>query len=205
MSMVSSGRWRRRGGGSRFPRALIAAATVLLLPAAPVAQDNQDFVIPGIGVDANALLMADVVEVDVEVAFIAPTGIGEINRMRLDSSYADLAENSQVTVTPANAMGGGKATNALPETNTAASLSVRAAPGQLITIQVDDVVAADGYTLADFRCNYNSGNETPCDGAGYSEISVADGTLMVGATLIAEATGVSAPADGSFAVTISYQ
>lgn len=205
MSSKTLGQWRRMHGRSGSLRAMIVVFAVLVTPGTPVAQDNGDFIIPDSALQPHALLVAEVVNVDVKVSFIAPTGIGEINGLQLGTPYSELADNHRLIVSTTETMGGTKTGKALPGTKTAASLNVRAAPGQPITILVDDVVATDGYSLADFRCNYNAGDEQPCDGTGYSEIAVADGTLMVGATLFADGKAVTAHFDGSFAVTISYQ
>ena len=59
------------------------------------------------------------------------------------------------------------------------SLTVTAIPGQAITIHVDSVILGAGYSLTDFRYNYNSRTDAACDGAGYSETSVASFTATV--------------------------
>ncbi len=147
--------------------------------------------------------MAELVEA--KVTFVDPTGIGEINDMLIGRSNTELLFNEQITV-PANVGQGGTKIDAVkPGMKTAASLSVRAAPGQPITIYVDEVNAGDGYALQDFRCNYNARDDVACDGSGFSDTTVASGTLQVGATLIAKENGPAAPVDGSFAITISYQ
>lgn len=206
MSSVGFGQWRCSGGRSRSLRALIAAAAVLLSPAAPFAQDNEGFVIPDIDQLSDALLMAEQAEVAARVTFVAPTGIAEVNALQIGAPNGNLADSEPVTIGTDDAIGGAKTAAAVqPGTKTAANLNVTSAPGQAITIQVGDVVATDGYTLANFRCNYNASSDRACDGQGFSEITVASGTLMVGATLVAERNGAAGPFDGSFAVTISYQ
>ncbi len=97
---------------------------------------------------------------------------------------------------PANRVEGGP--------QAAASLIVTASPGRAIIIRVDTVVPGAGYSLADFRCNYNAVSDTACDGAGYSETSVASGTLLVGVTLTGDGTAVTGAARGSFEVTVTY-
>ena len=52
----------------------------------------------------------------------------------------------------------------------------------------------------------NAGGDTACGGPGYSETSVGSSTLLVGLTLVGTGNnGLAGAADGSFAVTISYQ
>jgi hypothetical protein len=147
--------------------------------------------------------MAELAEA--KVTFVHPVGVGKINDMQIGMSDRDLLFSAQVTVPPDDWMGGAKIAAVKPSMKTAASLSVNAPPGQAITIYVDEVNAGDGYSLADFRCNYNAGDEAACDGTGFSDISVASGTLVVGATLVAKDTGMSGPGTGSFDITISYQ
>ncbi len=98
---------------------------------------------------------------------------------------------------PANRVEGGQ--------QAAASLNITATPGQAITIHVDSVAPGAGYSLTDFRCNYNSGADANCEGTGYSGTTVASGVLLVGATLTGDGTAVAGAADGSFDVTVTYQ
>ncbi len=140
----------------------------------------------------------------VRVTFVESIAISEANALQfgsLDQALADLesvtvATDSAVTDPAARVEGG---------TQAAASLIVTATPGQAITIHVDSVVPGAGYSLTDFRCNYNAGTDAVCEGAGYSETSVASGALLVGATLIGDGTAVAGAADGSFDVTVTYQ
>jgi len=140
----------------------------------------------------------------VRVTFVDPIAITEVNALQFGSLDQNLANLESVTVAPDSAVtdptnrveGGPQA---------AASLTITATPGQAITIQVNSVVPGAGYSLTDFRCNYNSGADAVCDGVGYSETSVASGNLLVGATLTGDGTTVAGVADGSLDVTIIYQ
>lgn len=186
-------------------RALIAAAAILFTSSAPVAQDNDEFILPDLDLGADAMLMAENVNVAAKVTFIAPTGIGADRALQIGATDTDLAFRNSVTIPAEGPAGGSKTDTTRPGTKTAASLSLRTAPGQPISIQIDDVVTAEGFALADFRCNFNAGGEMACEGAGFSGSSKASGTLLVGATLIAKGNGISGPVDGRFDVTISYQ
>ena len=73
------------------------------------------------------------------------------------------------------------------------------------SLRCREVVPGDGYSLAEFRCNYNDGSETACDGAGLSATTVASGTVRVGATLTGNENLMAGATDGSFAITMSYQ
>ena len=142
--------------------------------------------------------------VAVRVTFVNPIAITEVNALQFGSLDQNLANLESVTIAPnsavtdpANRVEGGP--------QAAASLTITTTPGQAITIQVDSVVAGAGYSLTDFRCNYNSGADAACDGVGYSESTVASGTLLVGATLTGDGTAVAGAADGSLDVSIIYQ
>ncbi len=200
MSNLKSGQWRRFRGRSVSTAALITSIWVFFAPVAPIAQDSPDLFLPDI--DSDALLMAELVEA--EVTFVDPAGIGAVNDLEIGFPYQVPAGFAQVTVAPDSSEGGTKATveNSL---QTAASLTITAAPGQPITILVDEVVPGSGYSLEDFRCKYDAGGDRACDGSGYLETSVRRGTLLVGVTLISDSTVVAGAPDGSFDVTISYQ
>ena len=187
---------RRRPGLA----SLKAAVWFLLAPAVPIAQDNPDFILPDF--DSDLLLMAELVEAT--VTFVDPTGIGAVNDLQFGSIDRKLTDQENVTVAPDSTVTD-LADRVVGGSQAPASLNVSATPGQVITILVDAVDSGPGYTLADFRCKYDAGSDTACDGPGYSEISVASGTLLVGVTLVGQGNAVAGAADGSFDVTISYQ
>ncbi len=142
--------------------------------------------------------------VAVRVTFVNPIAISEVSALQFGFIDQNLANLESVTVAPdsavtdpANRIEGGP--------QAAASLTVTATPGQAITIHVDSVGPGAGYSLTDFRCNYNSGADAVCEGAGNSGTTVANGTLLVGATLTGDGTAVAGAADGSFDVTVTYQ
>ena len=142
--------------------------------------------------------------VPVRVTFVDPIAISEVNALQFGSVDQNLANSETVSVAPDSTVTD-PADRVERGPQTAASLTVTATPGQTITIQVDSVAPGAGYSLTDFSCNYNSGSDAACDGAGYSETSTASGTLNVGATLTGDGTAVAGPADGSFEVTVTYQ
>jgi hypothetical protein len=157
-------------------------------------------------------LAANSVTVRVQVTFVDPVGISEVNALQFGSLSQHLADQESVTVAsigtmsdPADHAMGGAKTVVRGAPKVAANLTVKAAPRQSITILVDGASPGVGYSLTDFRCSYNGGSDTACDGAGYTETSVASGTLLVGATLTGDGTAVAGAADGTFEVTITYQ
>ena len=144
--------------------------------------------------------------VDAKVTFVNPTAIGAVNDLKFGLPGENLANVANAVITTDSAAGGTKRGAVQDGPQSAASLIVTAAPGQALTIAVDEVVAGDGIALADFRCNYNAGGDMACGGPGYSETSVASSTLLVGVTLIGTTNnGLAGAADSSFDVTISYQ
>ncbi len=158
-----------------------------------------------------ASLAASSVTVRVQVNFVDPVAISEVSALQFGSLSQPLADQESVTVAstgtmsnPADHVMGGAKTVVRGAPQAAAKLTVKAAPRQSITILVDGASPGAGYSLTDFRCSYNGGSDTACDGAGHTETSVASGTLLVGATLIGDSTAVAGAAGRSFDVTITY-
>jgi hypothetical protein len=197
--MLHFGRWRCLRGRPGLA-SLKAAVWLLLAPAVAVTQDSPEFILPDL--DSDLLLMAELVEAS--VTFVEPAGIGAVNDLQFGSLDRKLTDQERVTVAPDSTVTD-PADRVVGGSQSAASLNVTTSPGQAITILVDAVDSGGGYSLADFRCNYNAGGDTACDGPGFSETSVASGTLLVGVTLIGKGNAVAGAADGSFDVTISYQ
>jgi len=156
-------------------------------------------------------LAASSVTVRVQVTFVDPVGISEVSALQFGSVSQHLADQESVTVAstgtvsdPADQVMGGAKTVVRGAPQAAANLTVKAAPHQSITILVDGASPGAGYSLTDFRCSYNGGSDTACDGARNTETSVASGILLVGATLTGDATVITGAADRSFDVTITY-
>ena len=156
-------------------------------------------------------MAASSVTVRVQVTFVDPVAISEVSALQFGSLSQHLADQESVTVAsigtvsdPADrAMGGAKiVVRGAPQV--AANLTVKAVPRQTITILVDGASPGAGYSLTDFRCSYNGGSDTACDGEGYSETSVANGQLLVGATLTGDGATVSGATNGTFEVTVVY-
>lgn len=153
---------------------------------------------------AARLAAADTVTVPVQVTFVDPVTITEVSALTFGSLDKNLTDLERVTIAPDNTVAD-PAGRVEGGTQAAASMTIKASPGQRITIQVDAVDPGAGYSLSDFRCSYNAGSDTPCEGAGFSETTAAAGTLFVGATLTADGTTAAGPADGSLDVTVVYQ
>jgi len=199
VSSLHSGQWRCLRGRPGLA-SLKATVWVLLAPVVAITQDSPDFHLPDL--DSDLLLMAELVEAT--VTFVDPTGFGAVNDLHFGSLDRKLTDQESVTVAPDSSVTD-PADRVVGGSQAPASLNVTASPGQTITILVDAVDSGAGYSLADFRCKYDAGSDMACDGPGYSEISVASGTLLVGVTLVGQGNAVAGAADGSFDVTISYQ
>ncbi len=98
------------------------------------------------------LAAASTVTVPVRVTFVDPVTISEVSALQFGSIDQNLADSESVTVAPdstvtdpADRVEGGP--------QAAASLTVTATPGHVITIYLDAVVPGAGYSLTDFRCN----------------------------------------------------
>ncbi len=142
--------------------------------------------------------------VTVSMDFVDPITITEIGSLRY--GVLDQALNTEtIIIAPDSSLSGTGTGLILGGTQAAADLTVTASASQSITILVDAIFPGAGYTLGTFMCNYNTGSDTACDGAGYSETSATSATLFVGATLTGDNTAVPGAADGSFIVTITYQ
>ena len=153
---------------------------------------------------ASGVPAANPETVPVRVSFVDPIAISELNALEFGSLDQNLATSESVTVAPDSTVTD-PADRVEAGPQAAASLTITATPGRAVTIQVDSVAPGAGYSLSDFSCNYNSGTDAACDGAGYSETSAASGTLNVGATLTGNGTATAGAADGSFEVTVTYQ
>ncbi len=203
MSSLHFGRWHCFRVGPRLVASLKAAVWVLLAPAVAITQDSPEILWPDL--DADLLLMAEVVEVKAAVTFADPAGIGSVSDLQFGIPGQSLADSESVIVTPESGEGGTKANTGGNGPRSPAALTVKVTPGQPVTIAVDDVVTDPGIYLADFQCAYNAGGGRACDGAGFTETTAGSGTLHVGVTVMGIDTLVAGTANGSFDVTISYQ
>lgn len=157
---------------------------------------------------ATGAVAANPEPVTVEVEFVAPLTITEVNALQyglLDENLANtetliIGTDDSVSGTgfPARIAGGAQA---------AANLTVTADTGKVIEIQVGNVVNGTGYSLAAFMCSYDGGADTVCDTAPLIPgTTAASATLLVGATLTGNGAAVGAGVqNGSFDVTIVYQ
>ena len=124
-----------------------------------------------------ASLAANSVTVRVQVTFVDPVAISEVGALEFGSLSQHLADQESVTVAsigtmsdPADPFMGGAKTVVRGAPQTAANLTVKAAPRQSITILVDGASPGAGYTLTDFRCSYNGGSDTACDEIGRAHV-----------------------------------
>lgn len=156
--------------------------------------------IPAIVADA-----ANPESVTVDMVFMDPITITEINPLQFGVLDVNLRNHKKVIIAP-----DGSVTDqfgyVLGGTQAAANVTVTATASQSITILVDNVSSATGYSLGTWMCNYNgAGSDSSCDGGGYSETSVTSATLLIGATLTGNGNAVAGSDDSTFDVTVTYQ
>ena len=155
---------------------------------------------PGTVVDA-----ANPESVTVDMSFLDPVTITEVNPLQFGLLDVGMANNRKVTIAPDSTVTD-QFGYVLGGTQAAANLTVTATASQAITILVDNVSSANGYALGTWQCNYNNaGSDSACDGSGYSETSVTSATLLIGATLTANGSATVGTDNSTFDVTVSYQ
>jgi hypothetical protein len=170
---------------SKRPLAIVGCALVCLTFTASVNAANPESVVA-------------------EVEFVAPVTITENNPLQFGLLDVNMINLESIVIAPNGAVAD-PASRILGGTQAAANLTVTATASEAITILVDNIVANTGYSLSGFTCNYNSGADTACDGAGYPETSAASATMTVGATLTGNGLAVPGVFNGSFDVTVTYQ
>ena len=144
-------------------------------------------------------------QVPVEVEFVSPITITEDSELNFGLLDVNLAGGETVIIAPDDSVTDASS-RVVGGVQRAADLAVGATASQAITILVDNVSAAKGYTLGTWMCNYEgAASDSACDGAGYSETTVAIGTLKVGVTLTGNGSAVVGTDDSNFDITIIYE
>jgi hypothetical protein len=157
-------------------------------------------VIPGTVADA-----ANPESVTVDMTFLDPLTITENNPLQFGLLDVNMANNQRVIVAPDSSVTDMQ-NNILGGSQAAANLTVTATAAHSITILVDNVSTATGYSLDQWMCNYNgAASDSACDGSGYSETSVASTTLLIGARLTGNGLAVVGVDNSTFDVTVTYQ
>ena len=143
--------------------------------------------------------------VTVDMTFLDPLTITEINPLQFGLLDVNMANNQTVIVAPDSTVTDSK-NNVFGGTQAAAKLTVTATASQSITILVDNVSTATGYVLQSWKCRYHTAtSDSTCDGGGYSETSVDSATLLIGATLKGNGNAVAGADNSTFDVTVTYQ
>lgn len=143
--------------------------------------------------------------VTLDMDFIDPVTITEVNPLQFGLLDVAMATNQTITIAPDGSVTD-SFSNVLGGTQAAANVTVTATAAQSISILVDNVSTANGYSLEAWMCNYdNAAADSACDGAGYSETSVASAALLVGVTLRANGSATVGTDNSTFDITVSYQ
>ncbi len=143
--------------------------------------------------------------VTAEVTFAGPISFTPVNQLQF--GVIDVALNLETIIIATNDGVSGTGTALMiGGTPLAADLTITATESQAITISVGNVSAATNYSLGTWMCNYDAaGSNSACDGAGYSETSVASAVLLVGVTLTGNGNAVAGADNTTFDVTVTYQ
>ncbi len=152
----------------------------------------------------TAAMTANAEHVAARVTFAAPIRITAVNALQYGLLKQSFTNLETVVITPDSTVID-TADRIVGGPQSAASFTVTATPGRPITILVDSVVNGPGYALGAFVCRYGTGADTVCNEVGYPATTVANATLLIGATLSGDDLAEPGVADGSFNVTVSYQ
>jgi hypothetical protein len=152
---------------------------------------------------ASTAAYATTLSVNANVTFVDTITIAENNALNYGLINTTMVAGDTVAIDTADTVAD-SGSRVVGGTQQAADLTVTATVGQSTNIMVNNVVNGTGYSLATWRCKYDVGAETACDGTGMNVTSVASGTLKVGATLTGNGSDVAGPANGSFDVVIAY-
>jgi len=146
---------------------------------------------------------ATTLSVNANVTFVDTITLTENNPLNFGLINTTMIAGDTVAINTADAVSdsGGRVAGG---TQQSADLTVTATVGQSTNILVNNVVNGTGYGLGTWRCKYDAGVESACDGAGLNVTSVASGILKVGATLTGDGFDVAGPANGSFDVVVTY-
>ncbi len=141
--------------------------------------------------------------VNANVTFVDTITITENNPLNFGLINTTMISGDTVAINTADAVSdsGGRLAGG---TQQSADLTITTTVGQSTNILVNNVVSGTGYGLGTWRCKYDTGAETTCDGAGMNVTSVASAVLKVGATLTGDGFDVAGPANGSFDVVVAY-
>ena len=143
--------------------------------------------------------------VTVDMTFLAPITITENNPLQFGLLDVNMGNNRKVTIAPDGTVTDTNG-NVLGGTQAAADLTVTATASESITILVDNVSSATGYSLETWMCNYDAaGSDSSCDSGGYTETAVTSATLLIGATLKGNGNAVVGTDNSTFDVTVVYQ
>lgn len=151
--------------------------------------------------------VAETLTVDALVQFVTPitlTQVQELDFGQLNSDIGDtevVAIDADGTITDASS-------NIAGGTLLPAEVLVTSAGTGTLTVEVDAITNGSGYDLTAFNCEYDGGAQADCDLGDAYTTSVAGGgsaSLMIGATLTANATAKLATDNSTFDVTVLYQ
>ncbi len=143
--------------------------------------------------------------VTVGMSFLDPITVTEDSALQSGLLDVGLANTETIIIAPDDTVTGTGTGRIVGGARAAADLTITATSGVTINILVETVSTGTGYGLGTWLCDYETGADLTCDGAGMNVTSVASGALRVGVTLTGDGTAVAGNQDGSFDVTVTYQ
>ncbi len=142
--------------------------------------------------------------VTVDMTFMDPITITEINPLQFGLLDVNMLNNERVRVRP-NGSVQDNDNNILGGTQAAAILTITAEAGSTINIDAGNAGTATGYVLRRFRCRYNGATSDSNCNAGYTATAVASATFLVGGDVRGNGNAVAGADNTTFDVTITYQ
>jgi hypothetical protein len=158
------------------------------------------------GLIVTSSASAAVEQVPVEVEWVSAITIGENNPLQFGMLDLAIAASETVTINTDDSYSESTANTVVGGTQAAADLTITAAASTPITILVDNVAAANYYTLGTWLCSYDGLADQPCDVAyNLTSKAAASASLEIGATLTTGGSAVAGADDTTFDVTVTYQ
>lgn len=151
----------------------------------------------------NCSAAVDTVVVNVE--FVAPVTLATNTNLNFGKLDLNMAAAETVIVNTADTVTADAGANVIGGAPTSADLTVTATAAQTVVISVAQNTAGTYWAVSAFKCAYDGGAVTACNGAGYNVTSVASAVLKIGATLTGAGSAVAGVDNGSIDVTAVYQ
>ena len=143
--------------------------------------------------------------VGASAVFVTPLALSSTQDLYFGTHTTDISTTATIAVSISGVITASDTGAYLNDAGTNGVVEVIGESGLDVTISVSENVAADFYTMDTFTCKYDSGTETACSGAGYTQTLGASGSeILIGATANMNAAPTSGTDSGSVTVTVTY-